>query len=172
MSDRAAASDTSPDRGHWESAWDWVIDAQATPGQGALRWAGEDTFVRPTVVASRRRLHRAWRPSSSEGAVLILHGGPGPWRDRVGAHVVRARAANPTLRCWSSVPLVWSRGPLRTCNPLPTWKAWWLWRRPLDLAWVRREMVRLHMGHRPFCSVDLEQKASVMPSMQRFRMRV
>ena len=160
MSDRAAASDTSPDRGHWESAWDWVIDAQTTPGQGALRWAGEDTFVRPTVVASRRRLHRAWRPSSSEGAVLILHGGPGPWRDRVGAHVVRARAANPELEVLvlSPIGLVpWSFEDLQPFAHVEGPE--WLWRRPLDHAWVRREMARLHMGHRPFCSVNLRAES-------------
>ena len=86
---------------------DWVIDAQATPGQGALRWAGED-FVRPTVVASRRRLHRAWRPSSTKALCSFSRwpalAGPcwGLWW---------ARAANPDLEVLVLVQLVWSRGP-------------------------------------------------------------
>ena len=160
MSDRAAARDTAPDRGHWESAWDWVIDAQATPGQGALRWAGEDTFVRPSVVASRRRLHQAWRPASDEGTVLILYGAPGPWRDRVGAHVVRALAANPALEVLvlSPVGLVpWSFEDLQPFAHVegPDW----LWRRPLDHAWVRRELTRLHLDGRAFCSVNLRSES-------------
>jgi archaeosine-15-forming tRNA-guanine transglycosylase len=156
MNDRAAASDTSPDRGGWEAAWDWVIEAQNTPGRGALRWAGEDTFSRPTVVASRRRLHRSWRPVTTEGTVLILHGAPGPWRDRAGAHVARARASNPSLDVFvlSPIGLVpWSFEDLQPFAHVegPDW----LWRRPLDHAWVRRELARLHLEGRPFCSVDL-----------------
>lgn len=156
MNDRAAASDTSPNRGGWEAAWDWVIEAQNTPGRGALRWAGEDTFVRPTVVASRRRLHRAWRPGTSEGTVLILHGAPGPWRDRAGVHVARARASNPSLEVLvlSPIGLVpWSFEDLQPFAHVEGPE--WLWRRPLDHAWVRRELARLHLEGRPFCSVDL-----------------
>ncbi|MEC8078476.1 MAG: tRNA guanosine(15) transglycosylase TgtA [Candidatus Thermoplasmatota archaeon] len=156
MNDRAAASDTSPARGQWESAWDWVVEAQNTPGQGALRWAGEDTFVRPAVVASRRRLHRAWSPVSDDGAVVILHGAPGPWRDRVGPHVMRARAANPALEVLvlSPIGLVpWSFEDLQPFAHVEGPE--WLWRRPVDHAWVRRELARLNLEHRPFVTVDL-----------------
>ena len=160
MSDRAAASDTSPDRGHWESAWDWVVGAQHTPGQGALRWAGEDTFVRPAVVASRRRLHRAWRSASEDGAAIILHGAPGPWRDRVGAHVTRARAANPGLEVLVLTPIglvPWSFEDLQPFAHVEGPE--WLWRRPVDHAWVRREMARLHLDHRRFVTVNLRAES-------------
>ena len=156
MNDRAAASDTSPARGQWESAWDWVVEAQSTPGQGALRWAGEDTFVRPVVVASRRRLHRAWTPASQEGAVVILHGAPGPWRDRAGAHVIRARAANPDLEVLVLSPIGLVPWSFEDVQPFAHVEGpEWLWRRPVDHAWVRRELARLHLDQRPFVTVDL-----------------
>ncbi|MGB0725976.1 MAG: PUA domain-containing protein, partial [Candidatus Poseidoniaceae archaeon] len=120
------------------------------------RWAGEDTFVRPSVVASRRRLHRAWRPASDDGAVVILHGAPGPWRDRAGAHVIRARAANPDLEVLvlSPIGLVpWSFEDLQPFAHVEGPE--WLWRRPVDHAWVRRELARLHLDQRPFVTVDL-----------------
>lgn len=156
MNDRAAAADTSPTRGRWEEAWDWVVNSQATPGQGALRWAGDDTFVRPAVVASRRRLHRHWRPASKEGAVLIVHGAPGPWRDRVGMHVVRAKASNPSLEVLVLTPIglvPWSFEDLQPFAHVEGPE--WLWKRPLDHAWVRRELSRLHLDGRAFGSVNL-----------------
>lgn len=156
MTDRTAASDTSPARGQWEDAWDWVVASQTTPGQGALRWAGEDTFVRPFVVASRRRLHRHWRPAATQGPVLILHGAPGPWRDRAGTQVVRARASNPSLEVLvlSPIGLVpWSFEDLQPFAHVEGPE--WLWKRPLDHAWVRRELTRLHLDDRPFVGVNL-----------------
>jgi len=156
MNDRAAAADTSPTRGRWEDAWDWVVNSQATPGQGALRWAGDDTFVRPAVVASRRRLHRHWRPASMEGAVLIVHGAPGPWRDRVGMHVIRAKASNPSLEVLVLTPIglvPWSFEDLQPFAHVEGPE--WLWKRPLDRAWVRRELSRLHLDGRAFGGVNL-----------------
>jgi 7-cyano-7-deazaguanine tRNA-ribosyltransferase len=157
VSDRDAARDTTVARGAWEEAWDWIVDAQETPGTGAILWAGEDTFVRPQVVAARRRLHAAWRPASDDGPVLIVHGASAPWRDRVGRQVERARAAHPRLEVLVLSPLGLVPWALEDLQPFAHVEGpKWLWVRPLDPAWVRRELERLHLHDRPFAGLNLQ----------------
>ena len=156
VTDRDAARDTSPARGEWEPAWDWIVEAQTTPGAGAVLWAGEDTFVRPQVVAARRRLHAAWRPRTTEGPVLIVHGASAPWRDRVGRQVERALAAHPGLEVLVLSPLGLIPWALEDMQPFAHVESpAWLWARPLDPAWVRRELERLHLGGRSFTGLNL-----------------
>ena len=79
----------------------------------------------------------------------------GPWRDRAGAHVARARAANPDLEVLvlSPIGLVpWSFEDLQPFAHVEGPE--WLWRRPVDRAWVR-ELARLNLEERPFVTVDL-----------------
>ena len=159
MNDRAAASDTSPARGQWNRG-DWVVEAQSTPGQGAsLGRRGHLSAPQLSLTSSpSSRLE----PASEDGAVVILHGAPGPWRDRR-AHVARARAANPDLEVLvlSPIGLVpWSFEDLQPFAHVegPEGSA------PTGRRAVRRELGRLNLEERPSSRLISVPTALAMPS--------
>lgn len=160
LNDRDAGRERGEQAGTWEEGWNWLVHAQETPRKGGEPWGGEDTFVRPQIVAARRQVIDRWQPSGIVGTgqehVLVMHGSPGPWRDRLSDIMVRLTHHAPGLEVMILTPVGLVPYSLEDLNPYahidgPDW----LWRRRPNLPWVRRELDRLSLGDRKIVTVDM-----------------
>ena len=161
LNDRDAGRERGAEAGAWEEGWNWLVHAQETPRKGGEPWGGEDTFVRPQIVAARRQVIDRWQPSGILGTghehVLVMHGSPGPWRDRLSDIMVRLTHHAPGLEVVILTPVGLVPYSLEDLNPYahidgPDW----LWRRRPNLPWVRRELDRLKLGERQIVTVDMQ----------------
>lgn len=161
LNDRDAGRERGPESGAWEEGWNWLVHAQETPRKGGEPWGGEDTFVRPQIVAARRQLIERWNHSGSDGrghdSVLVMHGSSGPWRERLSDVMVRITHHSPGLEVLILTPVGLVPYSLEDLNPFahidgPDW----LWRRRPNLQWVRRELERLGLGERKIITVDMQ----------------
>ncbi len=161
LNDRDAGRERGPEAGAYENGWNWLVDAQESPRKGGEPWGGEDTFVRPQIVAARRQLISRWQPKNSTARgcedVLVMHGLPGPWRERLSDIMVRLTHHAPALEVLILTPVGLVPYSLEDLNPFahidgPDW----LWRRRPNLPWVRRELDRLGLGNRKIVTVDMQ----------------
>jgi len=160
LNDRDAGRERGAEAGAFEEGWNWLVNAQETPLKGGEPWGGEDTFVRPQIVAARRQLLDHWKPSNIQGrgedSVLIMHGSPGPWRERLSDIMVRLTHHAPGLEVLILTPVGLIPYSLEDLNPFahidgPDW----LWRRRPNLPWIRRELARLGLSERKIVTVDM-----------------
>ena len=160
LNDRDAGRERGVEAGAFEEGWNWLVNAQETPRKGGEPWGGEDTFVRPQIVAARRQLLDHWKPSNIQGrgedSVLIMHGSPGPWRERLSDIMVRLTHHAPGLEVLILTPVGLIPYSLEDLNPFahidgPDW----LWRRRPNLPWIRRELTRLGLSERKIVTVDM-----------------
>ena len=160
LNDRDAGRERGAEAGTWEEGWDWLVHAQESPRKGGEPWGGEDTFVRPHIVAARRQMIGRWRCSGiqdkGDDSVLIMHGSPGPWRERLSDVMVRITHHCPGLEVLILTPVGLVPYSLEDLNPFahidgPNW----LWRRRPNLPWIRRELVRLGLGERKVITIDM-----------------
>jgi 7-cyano-7-deazaguanine tRNA-ribosyltransferase len=160
LNDRDAGRERGREAGAWEEGWNWLVHAQESPRKGGEPWGGEDTFVRPHIVAGRRQLIDRWTPSGAKGkgeeSVLIMHGSPGPWRERLSDVMVRLTHHCPGLEVLILTPVGLVPYSLEDLNPFAHIDGpEWLWRRRPNLQWIRREMDRLGLGERTIVTVDM-----------------
>lgn len=152
------APQPSDEKGEWEDAWDWVVNSQKSPRSGSVQWGGEDTHFRPDVQKARRRIHKNWKARGS-GDVVILHGVPSPWRDRCGGMIRDLLAKKPELEILVLTPLGLIPWTLEDLNPFAQIDGPdWIWRRPLDKDWIRRELSRLGLEERWHHDFDLKEE--------------
>ena len=145
--DRAAARDFHPSGGIWEHDWSKVVNMQAPRRKKGERWGGEDTLSRPHILAARKQLQRRWRPlTSGPTDVLIIHGKPGPWRQRCDLLALRLKHVLPEMEILVQTPLGLIPYSLEDLNPFaqvdgPTW----LWKRRINTVLLREELQDLHV---------------------------
>ncbi|MBT61544.1 MAG: hypothetical protein CMA63_08370 [Euryarchaeota archaeon] len=158
--DRAAARDQAPNVGQWEDAWDWLVDAQEYPRKGGEPWGGEDTLMRPHILAAKGALQRRWMPRRSQtvgsDSLLLMHGSSGPWRDRLSDLMPRLEHHCPGLEVMIQTPVGLLPYSLEDLSPFahidgPDW----LWKRRPNLAEIREELSLYGMEHRNIIPVDL-----------------
>lgn len=160
LNDRDAGRERGEEAGSWEEGWDWLVHAQESPRKGGEAWGGEDTFVRPHIVAARRQFIQRWEPSGIEGkgddSVLIMHGSSGPWRERLSDIMARLTHHCPGLEVLILTPVGLVPYSLEDLNPFAHIDGpQWLWRRRPNLPWIRRELDRLFLGDRKIVTVDM-----------------
>lgn len=152
------APQPSDERGEWEDAWDWIVNSQKSPRTGSTQWGGEDTHFRPDVQKARRRIHQYWKARGS-GDVVILHGASGPWRDKCGGIIRDLLAKKPELEVLVLTPLGLIPWTFEDLNPFAQINGPdWIWRRPLDKDWIRRELTRLGLDDRWHHDFDLKEE--------------
>ena len=161
ITDRAAARDRDSTRGSWEHSWDWIISAQESPKKGGVSWGGEDTYFRPHIIEARRQLASRWRApepvGNGSGDVLILHGRPGPWRERCSDLMTRLAHHAEGMEVMILTPLGLLPYSMEDLNPFShVTGPQWIWRRRPDLSWIRRELERFELGDRRIILCDLE----------------
>jgi archaeosine-15-forming tRNA-guanine transglycosylase len=161
ITDRAAARDRDSTRGSWEHSWDWIISAQESPKKGGVSWGGEDTYFRPHIIEARRQLASRWRApepvGNGSGDVLILHGRPGPWRERCSDLMTRLTHHAEGMEVMILTPLGLLPYSMEDLNPFShVTGPQWIWRRRPDLSWIRRELERFELGDRRIILCDLE----------------
>ncbi len=161
ITDRAAARDRDSTRGSWEHSWDWIISAQESPKKGGVSWGGEDTYFRPHIIEARRQLASRWRTpepvGNGSGDVLILHGRPGPWRERCSDLMTRLTHHAEGMEVMILTPLGLLPYSMEDLNPFShVTGPQWIWRRRPDISWIRRELERFELGDRRIILCDLE----------------
>jgi len=161
ITDRAAARDRDSTRGSWEYSWDWIVGAQESPKKGGVSWGGEDTYFRPHIIEARRQLASRWRAPEPVGNgsddVLILHGRPGPWRERCSDLMTRLTHHAEGMEVMILTPLGLLPYSMEDLNPFShVTGPQWIWRRRPDLSWIRRELERFELGERRIILCDLE----------------
>ena len=161
ITDRAAARDRDSTRGSWEYSWDWIVGAQESPKKGGVSWGGEDTYFRPHIIEARRQLASRWRApepvGNGSGDVLILHGRPGPWRERCSDLMTRLTHHAEGMEVMILTPLGLLPYSMEDLNPFShVTGPQWIWRRRPDLSWIRRELERFELGERRIILCDLE----------------
>ncbi len=161
ITDRAAARDRDSTRGSWEHSWDWIISAQESPKKVGVSWGGEDTYFRPHIIEARRQLASRWRApepvGNGSGDVLILHGRPGPWRERCSDLMTRLAHHAEGMEVMILTPLGLLPYSMEDLNPFShVTGPQWIWRRRPDLSWIRRELERFELGDRRIILCDLE----------------
>jgi len=161
--DETTSAQDVRDVGRWESAWNWIIDAQQTPRKGGEQWAGNDTVSRPHIIAAKNLLKHRWHPSSSpssnDAAVMIFYGQSGPWRDRCDRVVAKLTMCAPSLEIMVNTPIGLVPYTLEDLNPFchvegPDW----LWTNHLDMAKLTTELEYLGLTGRGIIPVDLRSE--------------
>lgn len=151
----SASKEVGSERGEWENCWNWLIGSQTTPRTGSEQWGGSDTLQRPHVAMARIRLESRW-VSRKTGDVLILHGAPAPWRERVGELIDRLSGLDLEILIHTPLGLVpWN---LEDLNPWAHIEGpSWLWSGEPDLARIRIELEKLGITDSKILCLDLSQ---------------
>ena len=161
--DRAAAREHHPSGGIWEQDWSKVVNMQAPLRKKGERWGGKDTLVRPHILAARKQLQTRWRPSTDGPTdVLILHGKPGPWRQRCNLLAMRLKHVLPEMELLVQTPLGLIPYSLEDLNPFaqvdgPTW----LWNRRLNTVLLRDELQLLNIEADRILILDIGQESLI-----------
>ena len=168
IDDRSAAREITPEGGIWEGDWSHVIDAQSPRRKKGERWGGEDTLVRPHILAARKQLHSRWRPENGNGVdVLILHGAPGPWRSRCETLVLRMQSLLPSMEIFVQTPLGLIPYGLEDLNPFaqvdgPSW----LWNRRPNPILIRKELMMFSIDADRILTLDISQEKVVQKASE------
>lgn len=161
LDEKLASQEIGSQKGAWESSWDWIVEAQTTTRKGGESWGGKDTHVRPHIIAARHMMFTRWHSQPPKGAgssdVLILHGRPGPWRERCDNLVTRLIHHAPGLEVMILTPIGLMPYSLEDVNPFthvvgPDW----IWRTRPDLSLIRDDLDRFSMGDRRIITLDLK----------------
>lgn len=161
LDEKLASQEIGPQKGAWESSWDWIVESQTTTRKGGESWGGKDTHARPHIIAARHMMFTRWHSQPPKGAgssdVLILHGRPGPWRERCDNLVTRLIHHAPGLEVMILTPIGLMPYSLEDVNPFahvvgPDW----IWRTRPDLSLIRDDLDRFSMGDRRIITLDLK----------------
>ena len=149
--------------GRWETAWNWILDAQQTPRKGGEQWAGSDTDRRPHIITAKNLLKNRWHPSNSsisnDGSVLIFYGQSGPWRDKCDSLVAKLIKCAPDIEIMVDTPIGLVPYTLEDLNPFchiegPSW----VWTNHLDMAKLATELEQFGLGGRGIIPIDLRSE--------------
>ena len=151
----SASKEIGSERGEWNDCWNWLIYSQTTPRTGSESWGGNDTLKRPHVAMARLRLVSRW-VSRKKGDVLILHGAPAPWRERVGELIDRISALD--IEIFIQTPLGLIPWNLEDLNPWAHIEGpSWLWSGEPDLPRIRTELDRFSITDSKILCLDMSQ---------------
>lgn len=161
LDEKLASQEIGSQKGAWESSWDWIVEAQTTTRKGGESWGGKDTHVRPHIIAARHMMFTRWHSQPPKGAgssdVLILHGRPGPWRERCDNLVTRLIHHAPGLEVMILTPIGLMPYSLEDVNPFThVVGPEWIWRTRPDLSLIRDDLDRFSMGDRRIITLDLK----------------
>ena len=153
MDEKSASREIGEQRGRWEENWDLFVKSQTTPRNGCELWGGEDTRNRPHVEMAIRRVKCRWK-SQKNGPVLLLHGAPAPWRERVGE--LTDRLANIDLEIMINTPIGILPWGLEDLNPWAHIEGpEWIWKAEPDLALIQKQLEEIGITNRKILCLDL-----------------